>query len=72
MKYRNIWDRILRRTKEFKLNEIVTVDTKNRPKLGTIVRIAFKDDTIQKINTTNLKKGWELKEYLDKAVTVEK
>lgn len=67
--YRNLWDRILSRTKEFKLNEIASVDINNRPKLGTIVRIVFKDGTTQKINTTNLKKGWELKEYFNKAVT---
>lgn len=62
--YRNVLDLIRSRTREFKLNEMISVKTKRRPKIGTVLKLEFKDGSVQKINKSNLKHGTELEHYL--------
>lgn len=64
LRYRNVWDLLLGRTREFKLNDIVTVETKSIPKFGDRIHLEFQDGTTQRINKTNLEKGWELEALL--------
>ncbi len=64
LRYRNLWDLLLGRSREFRLNDIVSVETKSIPKFGDRIHLEFKDGATQRINKTNLKNGWELETLL--------
>lgn len=62
--YRNIWDVLRSKTREFKLDEMVSMETKMRPKLGIALILKFVDGNEQKVNLSHLKKGTELENVL--------